>query len=586
MHATITLRPRLTGLVLGLAAITTAALAIGPDKSVRASPTDDFRTFEVTVTGDDDVPETGTAMATLTKTEGSKTYYSLTRTVTGPSSAYSTGTAVVDNGTHKIQVSFEKHAASTGRQSAAAGLSQVLGAVDAAESTGGTVDVGTPEGPDTPARGVEDGSQTTTVSLSPTQPDRYIFEGKWATAGYHFHESWRELTHLTAGIDIRSPSEGYEGDPGASVPFVVDVEKASRVEFLIDGVVVKTFHNAGRLTFRKKLYVPGFRRFTVNAYGSPTRKNSKGQLLGTADAVFSVGGLKLTPMDGAKIHGGAARTTAPPVGLTNLASVELRVDGKRVAKVTGAPWGVDLHFPSTGPRTITAIGFDSHGKQIAEAVSHVEILADGSTTTPSTPTTTPTTPTTTPPVDHGNTGLPTTPPPPPHASPLHGQPAIDQEPANPRNYSHSSTQKTMIVIHKAEGSLDATISWFKNSASRVSAHYTVDDTSIAQSLPDSAVAWHTGNHHYNQVAIGIENSGYTHRDDMSEQHYRRLAQLVAYLCRKHSIPMDRHHIIGHNEVPDPNHPGRFGGAGNHDDPGEYFDWNKFMGYVHDAAQGN
>jgi N-acetyl-anhydromuramyl-L-alanine amidase AmpD len=143
----------------------------------------------------------------------------------------------------------------------------------------------------------------------------------------------------------------------------------------------------------------------------------------------------------------------------------------------------------------------------------------------------------------------------------------------------------MIVIHKAEGSLDSTVSWFANPASQVSAHYTVDDNTIAQSLPDSAVAWHTGNHTYNEISIGIENSGYTARDDFTEAHYRRLAQLVAYLCAKHGIPMDRSHIIGHNEVPDPNHPGRFGGAGNHQDPGHYFDWSKFMSYVQSASQG-
>ena len=37
--------------------------------------------------------------------------------------------------------------------------------------------------------------------------------------------------------------------------------------------------------------------------------------------------------------------------------------------------------------------------------------------------------------------------------------------------------------------------------------------------------------------------------------YRSSAQLSAYLAIKYLIPIDRKHFIGHNEVPDPNHPG-------------------------------
>src|SRR5581483_3287784 len=42
-------------------------------------------------------------------------------------------------------------------------------------------------------------------------------------------------------------------------------------------------------------------------------------------------------------------------------------------------------------------------------------------------------------------------------------------------------------------------------------------------------------------------------------------------------------IIGHSEVPDPNHPGQFGGAGHHTDPGQYWDWTKYMNLVRTYA---
>jgi hypothetical protein len=41
----------------------------------------------------------------------------------------------------------------------------------------------------------------------------------------------------------------------------------------------------------------------------------------------------------------------------------------------------------------------------------------------------------------------------------------------------------------------------------------------------------------------------------TEAMYRSSARLVAYLCNKYCIPRNRSHVIGHNEVPDPNNPG-------------------------------
>jgi N-acetyl-anhydromuramyl-L-alanine amidase AmpD len=152
-------------------------------------------------------------------------------------------------------------------------------------------------------------------------------------------------------------------------------------------------------------------------------------------------------------------------------------------------------------------------------------------------------------------------------------PAMTWSPASGSNYTPASRKPSMIVIHKVEGSYDGCISWFKNPAAQVSAHYVVAHSgAITQMVKDDDIAWHAGNWDYNERAIGIENEGWTNRDDVPDGHLRALARLTAWLCQKHGIPADRHHIIGHVEVP----------GSDHTDPGPYFAWTTFMGYVQAA----
>ena len=47
--------------------------------------------------------------------------------------------------------------------------------------------------------------------------------------------------------------------------------------------------------------------------------------------------------------------------------------------------------------------------------------------------------------------------------------------------------------------------------------------------------------------------------------------------------MDRQHVIGHSEVPDPDNPGLFGGSGHHTDPGPYWDWYTYIGLAQTYA---
>jgi hypothetical protein len=53
--------------------------------------------------------------------------------------------------------------------------------------------------------------------------------------------------------------------------------------------------------------------------------------------------------------------------------------------------------------------------------------------------------------------------------------------------------------------------------------------------------------------------------------------------RRYRIPVDRRHIIGHDEVPDPFDPGTFGGSDHHTDPGAYWRWGYYLKLVRKLA---
>ncbi|MEA2280804.1 MAG: hypothetical protein QOK21_1411 [Solirubrobacteraceae bacterium] len=141
---------------------------------------------------------------------------------------------------------------------------------------------------------------------------------------------------------------------------------------------------------------------------------------------------------------------------------------------------------------------------------------------------------------------------------------------------------TRIVIHETQGSYASTVSWFQNPNAGGSAHFVVrsSDGAITQMVHEKDVAWHSGNRTYNWSSIGIEHEGYV--GDCSwntDAMYRSSAQLVAELAAKYVIPVDRTHIIGHDEVPDPNHPGQYGGADHHTDPGSCWNWDYYLSLV-------
>lgn len=138
-----------------------------------------------------------------------------------------------------------------------------------------------------------------------------------------------------------------------------------------------------------------------------------------------------------------------------------------------------------------------------------------------------------------------------------------------------------IIIHVSEGSFLGTVSWLRNPESHASANFVVGRAGQVQELvPLHDIAWQAGNWAYNVRSVGIENEGVTGSPSgFTRAEYRSSARLAAVIARRSLIPIDRRHIIGHYQVPDPNDPLQGGGIDNHTDPGRYWNWPYFMRLV-------
>lgn len=138
-----------------------------------------------------------------------------------------------------------------------------------------------------------------------------------------------------------------------------------------------------------------------------------------------------------------------------------------------------------------------------------------------------------------------------------------------------------VVVHATEGPFWGSITWLKNEDSHGSAHFVVGrDGKIVQIVHRSDIAWHSGNAAVNRESIGIEHEGIT--DDpagFTAAEYRASARLTAWIASNALMPIDRTHIIGHSEVPDPFHAGAFGGSSHHTDPGSHWNWGLYLKLV-------
>lgn len=128
-------------------------------------------------------------------------------------------------------------------------------------------------------------------------------------------------------------------------------------------------------------------------------------------------------------------------------------------------------------------------------------------------------------------------------------------------YERKGFKPEIIVVHISAGSLSSMDSWFANPLSNASAHYGIgrDGVTIHQYVEEDKAAWANGavsnptfklykpNVNPNLYSISIENEGQDLMLAPAEQ-LNLLCELIKDICKRHNIPMDRDHIIGHYEI--------------------------------------
>lgn len=130
-----------------------------------------------------------------------------------------------------------------------------------------------------------------------------------------------------------------------------------------------------------------------------------------------------------------------------------------------------------------------------------------------------------------------------------------------------------IVIHDTEESYHRAIARFQDPGIHASAHYLIRpaDGQVAQLVRTKDIAHQAGNYWFNMHSVGIEHEGvlidgarwYT------EAMYQASARLVRHLAARYHIPLDREHILSHEEIPGI---APAAVAAMHFDPGPYWDW--------------
>lgn len=133
-----------------------------------------------------------------------------------------------------------------------------------------------------------------------------------------------------------------------------------------------------------------------------------------------------------------------------------------------------------------------------------------------------------------------------------------------------------IVVHNTEASWETTLQLVQNPR-YVSWQYSLrsSDGHIAQHVDNRNVAWHAGNWYVNMHSIGLEHEGFAAQGSewYTESMYQTSATLVRYLAAKYDVPLDRAHIIGHDQIPGVT---AAHVRGMHWDPGPYWDWEHYM----------
>lgn len=128
-----------------------------------------------------------------------------------------------------------------------------------------------------------------------------------------------------------------------------------------------------------------------------------------------------------------------------------------------------------------------------------------------------------------------------------------------------------IIIHATELNYRDTIARFQ-APNQVSAHVVIrqrDGHRTAMVAPRN-VAWHAGNWDMNCRSLGIEQEAYVEKPaSFTQPMLHALATQILEWSAQYHIPLDRAHLLGHDNVAAPSQAAE---PRMHHDPGLYFDW--------------
>lgn len=142
---------------------------------------------------------------------------------------------------------------------------------------------------------------------------------------------------------------------------------------------------------------------------------------------------------------------------------------------------------------------------------------------------------------------------------------IIQKPS-PNFFSRDGNPVKFVCVHIMDGSLSGTDDWFTHGSvgtpNAVSSHYGIGlNGEIHQYVQENMGAWTNGivnkptaqvvidnpNVNQNKISVTIENEG-TNLANAPEAQLNALANLIKDICTRYNLPIDRYHIIGHQEV--------------------------------------
>lgn len=135
--------------------------------------------------------------------------------------------------------------------------------------------------------------------------------------------------------------------------------------------------------------------------------------------------------------------------------------------------------------------------------------------------------------------------------------------------ARSAHEITHVVIHSIAGNYNNAIENWRTGRNCFKPHYVVSRYGeITQIVAERHIPMHANN--ANNYSIGIEHDGFANDPKyFTETMYKASALLTRDVCIRYNIPMDRTHIIGHDEAP----------GTSHGDPGGFWDWDYYIALV-------